>query len=214
MSKVSGPLLSLDARGQIGNAMVFSGWKGIPYARKYVIPANPKSTKQVQVRGTFTFLHEVYKQSPQLFRNPWEALAKGKPLTSWNYFTKKNLSPIYTAADLTAFVFEEGANGGLPPDTITSTPGAGQITIATTNPATPVGWTLAGMVGLALRDMDPHGDVVEPMQAAEDTVTFDSVTITGLTTGQLYRTGAFLEWTKPDGTAAYGVSLQDSATPT
>jgi len=43
MSKLTGPLLSFGARGQIGKAMVTSTWKGVPYARQYVVPANPQT---------------------------------------------------------------------------------------------------------------------------------------------------------------------------
>lgn len=50
MAKVSGPLLSLDARGKIGGAMVYSGWKGIQTVRQLVTPANPRSADQLTAR--------------------------------------------------------------------------------------------------------------------------------------------------------------------
>ena len=34
------------ASGQFAKAMVFAGWKGVSYVRKYVIPANPQSEGQ------------------------------------------------------------------------------------------------------------------------------------------------------------------------
>ncbi len=34
------------ASGQFAKAMVFAGWKGVSYVRKYVIPANPQSHDQ------------------------------------------------------------------------------------------------------------------------------------------------------------------------
>lgn len=46
MAKVTGPLMSLSASGKIANTVVFAGWKGVQYARKYVIPANPESVAQ------------------------------------------------------------------------------------------------------------------------------------------------------------------------
>lgn len=51
MAKVSGPLLSLDARGKIGGAIVFSGWKGIQTVRQLVTPANPRSADQLVTRA-------------------------------------------------------------------------------------------------------------------------------------------------------------------
>lgn len=46
MCKVTGPMHSDGASGQFAKAMVFAGWKGIQYVRKYVIPANPRSEGQ------------------------------------------------------------------------------------------------------------------------------------------------------------------------
>lgn len=51
MAKLSGPMLSLDARGKFGGAIVFSGWKGIQTARQLVTPANPRSTSQQETRS-------------------------------------------------------------------------------------------------------------------------------------------------------------------
>lgn len=53
MAKVKGPLMSLDARGQIAKTLVFMGWKGIQDVRKYVIPANPRTAAQQGQRGYF-----------------------------------------------------------------------------------------------------------------------------------------------------------------
>lgn len=39
--------------GQIGKVYVGGSWKGIPYIRKYVVPANPKTADQVEQRGKF-----------------------------------------------------------------------------------------------------------------------------------------------------------------
>lgn len=54
MAKVNGPLLSLSARGQLGKALVYSGWKGLHTVRQHVIPANPQTSAQVAQRGKLT----------------------------------------------------------------------------------------------------------------------------------------------------------------
>jgi len=46
MAKVTGPLMSIDARGKIGDAIVFSVWKGTNYVRQWLKPANPQSVAQ------------------------------------------------------------------------------------------------------------------------------------------------------------------------
>lgn len=51
MAKLTGPLLSMGARGQIGKVMVAGIWKGIPWMRKHVVPANPKTTDQTTQRN-------------------------------------------------------------------------------------------------------------------------------------------------------------------
>lgn len=54
MSKLTGPCLSLSASGKLANALVYSVWKGINYARQYVIPANPQTAAQTTQRGYLT----------------------------------------------------------------------------------------------------------------------------------------------------------------
>lgn len=46
MAKVTGPLMSMSASGKLGDAIVFSIWKGVAYVRQFVIPANPQSVGQ------------------------------------------------------------------------------------------------------------------------------------------------------------------------
>jgi len=50
MAKVTGPLMSMDARGKIGDALVFIGWKGVKDVRMWLKPGNPKSAKQGNIR--------------------------------------------------------------------------------------------------------------------------------------------------------------------
>lgn len=54
MAKVTGPLLSFGARGQVGKTVVFSGWKGLKTAREYVVPSNPQTAGQTTQRGFMT----------------------------------------------------------------------------------------------------------------------------------------------------------------
>jgi hypothetical protein len=54
MAAVRGPALSLSARGAIAKTIVYSAWKGIPVARHYVVPANPKTAGQNTQRGFMT----------------------------------------------------------------------------------------------------------------------------------------------------------------
>jgi hypothetical protein len=51
MAKVDGPLMSLEARGKIADALVFFPWKGRHAVRHWVKPTNPESTTQGFVRA-------------------------------------------------------------------------------------------------------------------------------------------------------------------
>lgn len=50
MPKVVNPLNSQSASGQLGKSIVFGAWKGVNYVRSYVIPANPQSADQGDLR--------------------------------------------------------------------------------------------------------------------------------------------------------------------
>ncbi len=213
MAKISGGLMSLNASGTIGKAVTFSGWKGTAYARAYTKPANPKSTAQTSTRSVFAFLHSVYKQGPQIFRDPWEASVKGQALTAWNAFTKANLTTLRPIVTLIGMMFSNGAGGGTQPLTVTVTPGAGQLSVACTVPTPPTGWTITGVAAAAQRDQDPHLALLAPMHAQYNAVAPYTNVITGLT-ANLHRVGVWIKFSKPDGTIAYGASLLSSGTPT
>lgn len=59
MAKVTAPLMSMDASGQIGKALVFQ--KG-GQVRQYVVPANPKTTAQMAVRNKLGDIQRALKK--------------------------------------------------------------------------------------------------------------------------------------------------------
>lgn len=56
MAKVTGPLMSFDASGTIGNTLTFAKWVGRAYVRRYVIPSNPQTLAQEETRNAFSAL--------------------------------------------------------------------------------------------------------------------------------------------------------------
>lgn len=56
MAKVSGPLMSMDARGAFAGAIVFSAWKGRNTVRQLVTPSNPMTADQVAARNAIRVL--------------------------------------------------------------------------------------------------------------------------------------------------------------
>jgi len=51
MAKLTGPMFGLTARGKLANTLVYSNWKGVPYTRKWLVPANPNTSAQQAQRG-------------------------------------------------------------------------------------------------------------------------------------------------------------------
>lgn len=62
MAKVTGPLMSMDASGAFGGALVFGKWKGRPTVRQFVIPANPRTANQVASRNRIRLTGAAQKQ--------------------------------------------------------------------------------------------------------------------------------------------------------
>jgi len=64
MAKVDGPLMSLEARGKIADAVVFFPWKGRHVVRQWLKPTQKNSTKQGYVRAA---LYAIGKWVSQIF---------------------------------------------------------------------------------------------------------------------------------------------------
>src|SRR5689334_3923847 len=132
MAVVGGPLMSLSASGTIAKTLTYAGWKGIPYVRTRVIPANPQSSAQTLTRNTFRFLQSVYKFLPAIGREPWVAATVGIPMTPENMLISKNNGVLREEATLDLLIMSPGARGGTPPSAMVITPGSGQLSIAIT----------------------------------------------------------------------------------
>lgn len=50
MAKLTGPLMSFGASGKLADTLVFFSWKGISSVRQWIVPANPKSADQGDIR--------------------------------------------------------------------------------------------------------------------------------------------------------------------
>jgi len=214
MAKVTAPMLSFGGSGSLAKTIVYSKWKGIPYARQHVIPANPQSTAQTLTRDIFANASALWKGAPALFIAPWDAFAAGQPLTGRNAFQGRFVATLRGDTDLDDMIFSPGAKGGLAPLSIVVTPGATQLSVAITMPATPTGWTLTSGIAAALVDAAPEAITALTITANEDVSDPYTAVLTGLTASVLYQVGAWVKWAKPDGSVAYGPSINATGTPT
>lgn len=180
MARLTAPLLSFEGSGQIAKTQVYSTWKGIPYVRRYTVPANPRSTEQVKTRSVFTWLNFAWRTAPGTFTAPWSAAVIGRPLINRNLFIQKNLPILRDANTLDGMLMSPGAKGGIA-SAITITPGNDQITFAGADPTPlPAGWTVIGLVGAAIKEQDPDVDTDFTVFTATDLVSPYSAVISGL----------------------------------
>lgn len=215
MAKLIGPLMSFGARGQIGKAMVTSKWKGIDYARQYVIPANPRTTAQQANRTRFALLREMWKLSPPDVRLPWTIFALGRNFLNFNAFVGENNRLLNGQMSMETMLMSPGARGGLPPQAVAATNGSndGELEVTITPPDTlPSGWTIRRAIAAAIRDQDPTGIFSGPFVAGSDATPPYSITLSGFELGDELVAFGFLEYEKPNGELAYSVSLSDTLT--
>lgn len=91
MSKVTGPLFSMDASGALGDAIVFSKWKGIAYVRAFAIPSNPQTVKQVNLRNAFTLAVDYWQAQDAPAKEVWNTFAEGTKKSGFNQFVERAL---------------------------------------------------------------------------------------------------------------------------
>lgn len=209
MAKVNGPLLSFGGRGQIGSTMVMSKWRGVPYARQYVIPANPQTEAQQRNRKTFALLREMWKVAPGPIIQAWDLFAQGRPFLGVNKWVGENVRVFKGQEDMNNVIFSPGAKGGTPPVAFTADPGAsaGEIDVNFVLPTAPSGWTLTSIAAAAFHDQLPYDFFTGPFVSGTAAAPATSLTLTGLGDAEACQVGGWLIWTKPNGETAVSASI-------
>jgi hypothetical protein len=212
MAKTVAPLLSFGGSGQIGKTQVYSSWRGVKYARRYVIPANPQSDEQTSTRNVFAWLNGVWKQMSPEVQAVWFLFSKGRPFTDRNSWIAQNLAHLrgtiaVPVTVVTALRASPGANAGLAAAGIaTASGGAGALAVTLTAPSLPAGWAVVQAHCLAVIQQDAHESLNYTSYYAFDASAPYVPTFAALPTGT-YVVSAFFEFTKPDGSTAYSPSL-------
>lgn len=214
MAGTTAPLLSFDARGQLGKTLVYSSWKGRAYARRYVIPSNPQTAAQSLTRDVFRGLNKLWQYLPATATAAWELYADNSRITARNGWLKANVSALRSEADLTAILLSTAAGGGLALGGVDITATAGGATMDVAIPELPTGWALAGIHAVAVAQVDPHSIETPEVHADSDDAAPWQIAMTGLTAAQPYVVGVWASYTKPDGSLAYSASVQEVITPT
>ena len=97
MVRVTGPFLSLDARGTLADTLTGSFWRGINYIRERVVPHNPKSTEQTAVRGVLTDGVSKWRfgMISNTNKNWWNTYARGLGESGFNRFMRSYIQDNY-----------------------------------------------------------------------------------------------------------------------
>lgn len=210
MAKLTGPLLSFGASGQIGKSMVTGSWRGIPYARQYVVGANPRTTAQQENRFRFRTLGEMWRFMPATVTDAFNLFASGRRFTGVNSFIGQNNRLLVGQTDLANMIFSPGARGGLPPVSISVTTGAGtgevDVSILAPNQL-PDGWSITAAHFVAIPDQDPTNQFSGQVVADSVLVGPYDDTLTGFGAGVDVLVAGFFEYLRADGRTAYSVSL-------
>lgn len=213
MAKTTGGLLSLGARGTIGSVMTFAKWRGRPYVRQRVIPANPNTVAQQTTRNLFSNAHSIWKQMQAVPQAPWDAFAKGKPLTGQNAFIGRFTKDLRGDPDLADMTFSPGSQGGLAPASVVFTPTVGGVDVALTAPTLPLGWSITEAQAAGVTDGVPGSLTNFGTFSDVDATAPYLIQFVGLLNTESYAIGAWFKYAKADGTEAYGPSVTSVETP-
>ena len=90
MAILQNPLLSIGASGTIAGSLTFATWKGRPYVRQTVTPANPQTGLQTGVRAGMSFLSKYWSGLSGTLQAKWNAVASLTSITGLNAFVAQN----------------------------------------------------------------------------------------------------------------------------
>lgn len=104
MAKWKSVLFS-DIRNKLGESVVFSMWKGRPYMRSYVVPANPNSLKQQANRDHMRKIVELYQtniKGTDANVAAWNLEALPRSISGYNIFVDYGRTVTLGVLDLSA----------------------------------------------------------------------------------------------------------------
>lgn len=91
MARVKGPLFSIDASGSVANTITFSKWKGRNYVRQHVIPQNPQSATQVNVRTAWDLLVVSFQGEAAPEKASWNVFADQFNMSGFNQYVSRGM---------------------------------------------------------------------------------------------------------------------------
>ncbi len=89
MARISFSPLIVEASGKVKDT-VFSRWKGRPYIRSRVTPANPKTAAQTAVRESMARCVDLWQSLTADVKANWNTYASPFSISGYNAFVKAN----------------------------------------------------------------------------------------------------------------------------
>lgn len=190
--KIKAPLHSMDARGRMGVGFVLSNWRGTSVARVFVVPRNPRSSRQLTIRALMTSASREWTSLTDAFRLGWTV-----------YSTEQSRKNIF-GQSITASGFNEYCAlfvlasdiGGTPVSEAPITVGPLMVTDGVIEGGALAGeidvdWTAGqgGFVDVWMSKLLPAGRAPKESDYVHNSYTADvtaTKTISGLTTGGKY----------------------------
>jgi hypothetical protein len=87
LARVTSPLFSFDARGKLGDSIVYSIWKGRNYVRQYVAHNSSDTANQQTIRSYFKNASDAWKLAAN--QAAWDTYAEGKCMSGRNAYIGK-----------------------------------------------------------------------------------------------------------------------------
>lgn len=95
MAKTLAPLLSLDARGRIGGALIYSKQQGTTYTKAYAVPTNPQTAQQQAHRRCVAWATQQWTTLSATHKNAWRELADSLHLAPYHAFIKRAIPAVH-----------------------------------------------------------------------------------------------------------------------
>lgn len=119
MARVTGALFSMDAAGQLGKAIVFAKWKGRQYCREFVIPENPNSSKQQNVRLAWSLLVDEWQGEGAPLKAEFETYAKPFQESGFNAYVSRGMLAYVDQLTTSVAPTSVSVSGSVPSETWT-----------------------------------------------------------------------------------------------
>lgn len=111
MAKIKGPLFSIEGLGKINKSIIYSKNKGIKTAKRYKVPANPKSTDQQSRREFMRLAVLAWKTDGynSIDIEAWNLYAKAikKKASGYNMFLRFYINALAEGKTFRDLIFKE-----------------------------------------------------------------------------------------------------------